>query len=162
MHIVLDGCRLRDELVDLLAALRVDEVRGKERVDEGRLAEAGLACRGRAGGWAESGCARTPWQPSQVGRTDDDDVELKAALEELVLDLPGDGWMGRRGSAIMPTLHSLANGQLASRGSSACSVGLTVEANVLALLDLGGRVVDGDGHAGRSPELLIQDECSGG
>ena len=70
-------------------ALRVNQVRGEDSVDECRLSQASLTCkqhernvrlvRGRATDASE-----------QRMRTDDDHVELETALQELVLDLAGD------------------------------------------------------------------------
>jgi hypothetical protein len=54
-------CRLPDWVVMLVSSFRVQQVRGKDGVDEGRLAEAALA--------------------------DDHEVELEPAFEEFVLDL---------------------------------------------------------------------------
>jgi hypothetical protein len=91
-------------LVGLDAAFRVDEVRCKERVDERRLAEAGLACEAgnakqvgqlprRCEGRLAAGARRASGEgelQDRDTRTDDDHIELKAALQELVLDLLRD------------------------------------------------------------------------
>ena len=88
-----------DGLVGGEAALGVDEVGGEDGVDQGGLAETGLACRLSAlvglglGGRDGHGCvshALRMDRSSEECHTDADDVELKATLQQLLLDLVGD------------------------------------------------------------------------
>lgn len=60
--------RLTNRLIDLMPSLGIDQMRCKQRVDQRRF--------------------------SQTSLSNDHHIELKATLQELVLDLAGDGWKG--------------------------------------------------------------------
>ena len=67
------------------AALAVDEVRGEDGVDQRRFAETGLACVLVSTSLISLGLGGM-----RIERTNADDVELEAALQQLLLDLAGD------------------------------------------------------------------------
>jgi hypothetical protein len=74
---------LADRLVHFKPALGVDEVGSKDGVDHGRLSQSSLACRIIL---LEQG-----YRSNVMQHTDNHDIELEATLEELVLDLAGNG-----------------------------------------------------------------------
>jgi hypothetical protein len=95
--------RLPNRLIRLQTTLRVNKMRSKDGVDQCRLSKSRLACppnkiirkvprnftEERRG---DSTRQRSSNQHYRIRKlTDDDDIKLEAALEELFLDLTGDG-----------------------------------------------------------------------
>ena len=74
---------LSDRIVRFQTTLGVDQVRRKNSVDERRLSKTGLPC-----------VLNVSWvvpRPTTPRRTNDDDIELETTLQELVLNLLGNG-----------------------------------------------------------------------
>lgn len=80
----LDLCRLSDRLVSFQTALGVNQVRRENSVDERRLSETRLP-------YILNHYVDNPTFLRTLRPTNDDDIELEATLQELVLDLLGDG-----------------------------------------------------------------------
>lgn len=79
----LDLSRRADGLIRGHTALRVDQVRGENRVDQGRLPQTGLTC-------IPISYARTPTFLFPAVHTNNHHIELEATLQQLFLNLLRD------------------------------------------------------------------------
>lgn len=86
------GC-LSNWLIMFHATLGLHQVRRKDSIDESALAQPGLTCTPANEIKSTRVVKISPSQPIKEGptRTDSDDIELETPLQELVLNLVGDG-----------------------------------------------------------------------
>ena len=80
----LNFCGLSDRVLRLQTTLGVNQVRRENSVDERRLSETSLPC-------IFTLSRHVSTRSTALRRTNDDDIELETTLQELVLDLLGDG-----------------------------------------------------------------------